>query len=353
MFSNRHSLAVVAPKKFAPYPVPMTRILVRKLLRDIRWPLLVVGFLLFLFSFLWVRVAHRVTTEISPYFKLIASLGGSNQKDMEEVVFSGVGKVSQAVIGGDQIRFDDPTNFLAVELLHPVIIVLAFLWCVGRSGGAIAGELERGTMELLLSQPIPRDRLILAHLIVDLLAIPLLVSTILLGTQLGLVASGPFLESQEIIDKVVAKAPPIAKPFIDTKPKELEVRAGPQWTGLLNLTALMFAMSGIGIWISACGRNRWRATGWAVLTVLAMFVLNVIAQLWPPLNPLRPFTLFFYYQPHRIWLDGVWTVDLGECYGATKGTILIPGTALLFAVGSLGYLAAWWVFRRRDLPAPL
>ena len=40
--------------------------LVCKLLRDVRWPLLIVALLLFGFSLLWVKVAQRVTTEIAP-----------------------------------------------------------------------------------------------------------------------------------------------------------------------------------------------------------------------------------------------------------------------------------------------
>ena len=39
---------------------------------------------------------------------------------------------------------------------------------MGRASGAIAGEIDRGTMELLLAQPIRRSQVILAHLLVDL-----------------------------------------------------------------------------------------------------------------------------------------------------------------------------------------
>ena len=49
----------------------MTIIRVRKLLRDIRWPLLVVWLLLFSFSGLWVKIAHSVTTEIAPFFNTL------------------------------------------------------------------------------------------------------------------------------------------------------------------------------------------------------------------------------------------------------------------------------------------
>jgi len=331
----------------------MTLVLVRKLLRDLRWPLLVVWLLLFLFCTMWVRVAWRVTTEISPYFKVIGGLAGNSQKDMEDVVFTGIGKVSQAVLGGSDIHYDQPTDFLAVALMHPVVIVLAFLWCVGRSAGAISGELDRGTMELLLSQPVPRDRLIFAHLIVDLLTIPLLCSSIFAGTQLGLASTGPFVESAEVIAKVKAKAPPIARGLIDDRPKTLPVEATQQWKGVLNLSALMFAMSGLGLWLSSAGRSRWRTMGLASLVILTMFVVNVVAQLYEPIGWLRPFTLFYYYQPQVHWLNDRWNTDVGEAFGFGSKLVVVPCDLFLFTLGTAGYFLALRVFTRRDLPAPL
>lgn len=328
--------------------MPLTVVLVRKLLRDVRWPLLVMSLLLFLFSLLWVRVAWRVTTELAPFFNVIGGLAGNTQQDMEDIVFQGVGKVSQAVLGGSDINFQKPTDFLAVELLHPVVVVLVFLWAVGKSSGAISGELGGGTMELLLSQPVPRGKLILAHLIVDAVTIPVLMLSIAAGTHLGLWTVGEFRVNQEVVKKVSEKAPKFAQEKVKElaeSQKVLPVKPENQWKGLLNLAALTFAMSGVGLLISACGRNRWRTTGWAVLLVIGMFVLNVIAQLWDPLGPVRPFTLFFYYQPHRHWLDDLWTVDVGG--------VAVPAVPLLLAVGAAGYMAAWWVFRKRDLPAPL
>ncbi len=336
--------------------MPLTVVLVRKLLRDVRWPLLVVCFLLFLFSLLWVRVAWRVTTEIAPYFNVLGGLAGNTQGDMEKVVFTGVGKVSQAVIGGSDINFQNPTDFLAVELLHPVVIVLVFLWAVGKSSGAVSGEVGGGTMELLLSQPVPRGKLILAHFLVDCITIPLLVLSISAGMHLGLWSVGEFRVNQEVVQKVVEKAPKFAQDKVKElaeKQKVLPVNPENQWKGTLNLAALVFAMSGVGLVISACGRNRWRTTGWAVLLVLSMFVLNVIAQLWEPLAFARPFTLFFYYQPHRHWLDDQWTADVGACWGLGEGQLTVPSVPLLLVVGALGYGIGWWVFRTRDLPAPL
>lgn len=326
--------------------------LVCKLLRDVRWPLLVVALLLFGFSLLWVKVAQRVTTEIAPFFNKLASLAMVEPTVFDEVIFKGPGKVSQSVLGGADVRFDQPTDFLAVELLHPVVLILTGVWAIGRAAGAVAGELDRGTMELLLSQPIPRNRLILAHLTVDAVVIPILCVSIWAGTHAGLEVTGPFTIDYSVLDKLpkqsILKALPTAK--AGELPKELVVDVSRQPRAILNLAAFMFALSGITIAISSLHRSRWRAIGFAVLVGMTMFIVNVLGQMWDSAAPLRPFTVHYYYQPQRIWLKGDWLVNLGEVWPGAPG---VPMLAVLFAVGGAGYLVAWRVFTRRDLPAPL
>ena len=40
---------------------------------------------------------------------------------MDTLVFRGPGKISQAVLGGSDVNFERPDDFLSVELLHPVV----------------------------------------------------------------------------------------------------------------------------------------------------------------------------------------------------------------------------------------
>jgi ABC-2 type transport system permease protein len=317
----------------------MTLLLAAKLLRDVRPALIVVCLLLIAFSCFWVKIAQRVTTEIAPFFQGVAKIGNINPKLMEEVVFKGPGKISQSVMGGADVRFERPNDFLAVELLHPVVLTLCGLWAVGRASGAIAGELDRGTMELLLSQPVPRGRLIFAHGLVDLAVIPLICLSLVAGTQLGLWLVGPFSVDFTMLDKLTAGAPTRFK--IDHGPDVLDVSAARQIWGTVNTAGLMFAFSGISIAISSVNRSRWTATGYACFIYIAMFITNVVGQLWDTVAAIRPASLFFYYQPQKIWLLGDWTVSG------------IPVMLVLLGVGVIGYGVAYRVFTQRDLPAPL
>jgi ABC-2 type transport system permease protein len=331
----------------------MTLILVRKLLRDVRPALAVVCLLLFVFAALWVKITQRVTTQIVPMARLLSQPFGDS-KALEKVFVRGPSKVSQAALGWGEMNFDSPTEFLAVGLLHPVVLVVCLVWGVGRAAGAVAGELDRGTMELLLSQPVPRGRLILAHLLVDCLVLPRMCLSFYAGTQCGLWAAGEFVPDYALLDDAAKDLPQVSGLMarIPRDPTPLAVSGQGEAVGLVATLALMFAISGMTLALSAVGRNRWRVTGYAVLVVVVMFVANTVGQLWEPAGWVRPLTLFFYYQPQRMMIDGAWLVDVGAAWGLGR-PVSVPAVGVLFAVGAAGYALALRVFTRRDLPAPL
>src|SRR5581483_9455235 len=228
------------------------------------------------------------------------------------------------------------------------------VWAVGRAAGAVAGELDRGTMELLLSQPIPRNRLILAHFLVDCVVIPALCLSFWAGTEFGLWAVGPFEIDYTTVREVMSRdLPPVAVAslHIPTEPTVMEVSGRAEFPALANLAALMFALSGLTLALSACGRSRWKVVGLGVLLAVVMFVANVLGQLWDSAGFVRPLTVFYYYQPQKIALRGEWVADLGAVWGGTR--LAVPVVGVLLAVGAAGYLVALRVFTRRDLPAPL
>lgn len=327
----------------------MTFILIRKLLRDVRPALIVVCVVLFVFAAFWVKIAQRVTSEIAPVFDTVALMVGEKNL-FKDMLFKGPGKVSQAALGWGDLNFDRPNDFLAMGMLHPIVLTLCVIWAVGRSAGAVAGEIDRGTMELLMSQPVPRNRLILAHFLVDLLVLPAICLAFFAGTQFGLAVVGDFVPDYSSLKNLKAPGGKQIPIPIPANPEPLSVSGLGELPGLSNTAALMFAVSGITIAISAAGRSRWKVTGYAVLILVVMFVANTIGQLWEPAAWVRPLTLFFYYQPQKVMLDGDWLVDLGKAW---SGAPMIPGAGVLLAVGVVGYLLALRTFTRRDLPAPL
>jgi hypothetical protein len=85
---------------------------------------------------------------------------------------------------------------------------------------------------------------------------------------------------------------------------------------------------------------------------LVQFLVHVVGQLWTAAEFLRPFTVYFYYQPQQVILKDQWLINVGAVW-RMESPFLVNGLAVLYAVGALGYAFALWMFCRRDLPAPL
>jgi beta-exotoxin I transport system permease protein len=301
----------------------MTRILVKKLLRDVRFGLIVVALLLFLFELLWARVTRTISGDLLITIDRMTKdkPGSLTVKTLIDVFFSKEGQVVQKLIGGEGIDIQQASNLLTSGFVHPLVQTILCIWAIGRAAGAIAGEIDRGTMELLLAQPITRTQIVRAHLLVDLITIPVLCLSMWAGIWLGAEWFG-------LTDN--------ANPRLMAYP----ARFGPS---LFNVAFLVFAVSGYTMWFSAAGRFRGRVLGLVIVLTLVMFLVNVIGQLWGAAEPARPLTVFYYYQPQPIILRNDWYSDV-----AVWGRM-----AVLLAVGAVGYLMAWRTFVRRDLPAPL
>ena len=290
--------------------------LVRKLLRDLRTGWIVVLLLLFGFQVLWARVAHRIAAELLTAFEGL----GVGLDALRQVVFQGPGQIMQALMGGGDVRIDHATDLVSISYVHPLTQTVLCIWAIGRAAGAIAGELDRGTMELLLAQPLRRSQVIVAHLLVDAITIPTLGVALWLGTLTGAAAAG-FLG---------------AAGSLRLDPRDF-------LAAQVNVALLLFAASGLTMALSAAGRSRNRVLGLAVLVALIQFLVNLIGQLWPPMEALRPLTLFYYYQPQPMILQTNWYAD----------GVLWLRLGVLAAVGATGYVLALGLFCRRDLPAPL
>src|SRR5262249_7677163 len=212
-------------------------------------------------------------------------------------------------------------DMMSISYVHPLTQIILCVWAIGRAAGAITGEIDRGTMELLLAQPVSRPRVLAAHLVVDMLTIPVICLSMWGGTWLGTYLVGLWVPGA-------------------TEPRVDPLAFGPS---LLNMATILFAISGYTIWLSGCGRFRGGVLGVGVLVTFLQFRVNVVGQLLDMFEPLRPFTVFYYYQPQQIILRPDWARD----WHVWQRCIIL----LLVGVG--GYLGALWSFVRRDLPAPL
>jgi ABC-2 type transport system permease protein len=351
----------------------MTWTLCRKLLRDLRLTLIAVAILLCLFQVLWARVTERVLGKLNPFFAALAGMGGMTTKDIEAMVFDGPGKIVRTILGGDRVQLDTAMDMLSIGYVHPLMQMLFCVWAVGRAAGAVAGEIDRGTMELLLAQPLARSRLIYSHLLVDAVTIPLLCLSLWAGNAAGawlitpikveeptlklpaatpgyLVEFGPFRVRMD--DPLQRKPRALTDKDRDRMRERLAVEPMKFGPALVLVGGLIFGVCGITMAISAGGRSRWRVLGIAVFLTLVMFLINLLGQMWDEVAWARPFTIFYYYQPQQLILSGDWCVTLSEWNGGSP-LLRLPMPLMLYGVGAVGYLVALVTLVRRDLPAPL
>jgi ABC-2 type transport system permease protein len=350
----------------------MTMVLVRKLLRDIWVPLVVVALLLAAFQVFWARITERVLGRLSPFFDTLAGMAGLGTRDVEATVFEGPGRVVRTMIGGENVSLDRAMDMLSIGYVHPVIITIFCIWAVGRAAGAIAGEIDRGTMELLLAQPVPRSRLIVAHLAVDLIVIPVMCLSLWAGNWMGAWLIVPIQIQEPTFTKELPKRSlvfelgPLSMRIEDPLTKAMKsgtrdeermherLKVEPMLftRALVLVGGLLFGISGATMWLSARGRFQRRVLGLAVFLTLVQFLVNLLGQMWDPLETLRPLTIFYYYQPQQAVLHGDWFVDFREWNGG-QPLWHLPTPLVLYGVGVVGYLMALRALVRRDLPAPL
>ena len=105
---------------------------------------------------------------------------------------SGMLPVQMARFGGGDI-FSLP-GAIALGLIHPIAIILTSVFSVGFSATAIAGERQRGTLEVALARPIARRTFCLTLLGAAFGFVGLTVGALLTGTVMGAMCAGVISE---------------------------------------------------------------------------------------------------------------------------------------------------------------
>lgn len=254
---------------------------------------------------------------------------------------------------------------IAMQFHEPVLILCIVVWSVARGSDVVSGELGRGTLEMLLAQPISRTRLLCVHSIVCVLGLAILCVTVWLGTAVGIHTNSvkktvtpsmelkvPFLPIQLPIP--IGETVELESPLASEVPPELFI------TPTLNLFGFGFFVLALSTLCSCFDRYRWRTIG-IVLSIyviqLLMFVLSRATDFTGWVGYLTFFSLF---QPESM----VQLVrNAPDAAMDIVSSTSVPGweyflgpfgmTLLLVGFGIIFYLIAWRRFKHRDLPAPL
>ncbi|MGO8750966.1 MAG: ABC transporter permease subunit [Thermoguttaceae bacterium] len=211
------------------------------------------------------------------------------------------------------------TGRLTFVYVHIITLLICVGWAIGRGSDVVAGEISRGTMDLLLSLPIRRFSLLTVSGVTTLFGAAVLAFSLWTGSWIGL--------------KTIAL------------PQEAAI--GRFLPGVLNLASVTFCLAGLSAMLSSWDRNRWRTIWLACGLFVVESVVKMIARLWQPEGPLAHlagalgyFTFLTAFEPQRlILIQDKATAQLAWQYDGT-----------LLGIGLLGYLVAAVVFTCRDIP---
>jgi ABC-2 type transport system permease protein len=207
--------------------------------------------------------------------------------------------------GGDVFSL---TGAIALSLIHPISIVMTSVFAIGFSSSAVAGERQRGTLEVTLARPISRRSLYWTLLTAAFAFIGLTTGALLMGGVGGSAFAG-------VIEELNLTRMPLV------------------W---LNGVLMFGALASIGLAASVSFDRLTPALGWTLGVGVVMYVLEVLGSLWPDAQFLQPYSLFHYLKVKDILTGNVELTDL----------------AVLSAVVGAGVVWALTVFPRRDLAAP-
>jgi len=182
------------------------------------------------------------------------------------------------------------------------------VFVVGFSASAVAGERQRGTLEVALARPISRGQLYLTLLAASFGFIAICIAALLTGSVSGATFSG-------VAGQLAFENLPLL------------------W---LNTVLLFGAFAAIALAASVSFDRLTPAIGVTLGIVITMYVLEVLGSLWPAAEVLQPYSLFHYLRVKVILAGGVAPLDM-----------VVLSSAILIAM-----VWALVVFPRRDLAAP-
>jgi ABC-2 type transport system permease protein len=270
--------------------------LLGKQIHEAKWTLCLSAAVLFALGWLFVWVTSLNEAEI------VRRLGDDSEEGRIQLM---------RMMGVDESA--SSLSLIMVSWSHPFIFLLISIWAIGRGSAAVAAEVERGTMDLLLSRPVSRTTYLTAGVIVSLVGLILLAGALMAGASIA------------VHYNVLRDRP---APWAMLRPA-------------INLAALGLPIYGYTLLAGSLDHVRWRANLIGSVLTLIGFVALVISLIpilqtmsWEPW--VERISIFRAYNP-------IQAVDGGETYQLHL--------AILSGLGATLIMLAFATFAVRDLPA--
>lgn len=198
-----------------------------------------------------------------------------------------------------------PGALRSIVWVHPVVLALMWAHEITLCTRMPAGEVDRGTIDVLFGLPVSRWQVYLCETLVWTASGLAIILMGVLGNLVGgFMVGAPRVDPSQLVMVVV------------------------------NLYCLYLAVGGLALLASTLSDRRGRAVAVTFGIVVASFLLNFLAQFSSVAKSMSFLSLLNYYRPLLIMRDSAWPI----------GDMLA-----LFGCGALLWLAGGLVFARRDI----
>jgi ABC-2 type transport system permease protein len=203
---------------------------------------------------------------------------------------------------GDFASMGSLSGWMDVEFFSWIPPILA-VFAVGAGAALIGGEETQGTMDLLLSYPIRRWRVVAEKFAALAVATMVIILIILASVLIAVLIIG-------------------------------EDVAWGRWSlAILNMAPVILVFAAFAFCVSAATGRRRLAAGLSAILVVGSYFLNGLGKTVELLEPYRPLSVFYYYQGGGVITEGLEWGNVG---------LLLAAAVVLFAVALIG-------FQRRDV----
>ena len=214
--------------------------------------------------------------------------------------------IIKTALGGEALQLGNVTGLVAMGYQHPLVLTLFMLFAVAVPTGLLTGQVQQGTMELILSRPTTKTQVYVCAGIVTLLGMAGLAGAMFLGTATGI------------------------RLYTFDQPVSLD----PFFRAAILAALAACAVGAVAMMAAAAFDRRGTAVGVTGAFLVVNYAVSMIAPWWPWMEPATPFTLFYYIDLVSIFLGRAWPL----------GDMAVLGTVLLVSA-----VAGGIIWHRRDL----
>jgi len=323
------------------------RLLLKKYLTETLPLLIACGCVLVMFP--WVRIWTVSQFELSGFAPLIEQ-------------FKAFEKFSPVPLA----QFLTYEGIIGLTFAEPIVLLCVLTYCIARGSDVVSGELGRGTMEMLLAQPLARWKLMAIHALVSVTGLMLLCSGIWFGLFAGIQTNSTLVKKSQAtltlpgfnwsMPNPLAASEEVVTPLSTLVDSQLYIPS------TLNIFALGFFVFGLSVMMSSWDQYRWRTIGVVIGVYVAQVLLFILAKSTTQTRFLMPFSFLSAYQPDwMVQAIGQEEMPMFAFYRLSdnpknwiEGLELGPMaySSILIGLGAVALTIGVFIFCRRDLPAP-